>query len=131
LNTLTESVNLYDAKENRTVSLSETANTYSLTNDVAFNNRLLLLFAPKVSTDLKRLADDDLLVLYKNNTVQIVASPLDRIQTVKIYNMQGQLVMERNNLSTVVFDIAIDVKGVYVVDVHTAHLRSIKKIVNY
>ncbi|MDR0697632.1 MAG: T9SS type A sorting domain-containing protein, partial [Tannerella sp.] len=131
LNTLTEEVSLYDAKENRTVSLSETANTYSFTNDIAFNNRLLLLFAPKTPTDLKQLDDNDLLILYRDNTVQLVASPLDRIQTVKIYNVQGQLVMERNNLSMVVYDISIDVKGVYIVDVLTAHSRSIKKIVNY
>jgi hypothetical protein len=131
LNTLTESVSLYDAKENRTVSLSETANMYSLTNDVAFNNRLLLLFAPSGPVDVKSLSGDDLLVLNKRDRVQIVSSPLDRIQSVKIYNLQGQLITENNNLSAVVFDIPINGKGVYIVDVVTEHLRSIKKIVNY
>jgi hypothetical protein len=131
LNTLSESVSLYDAKENRTIPLSETANTYSFINDVAFNNRLLLLFAPNGPTDVKSLSGDDLLVLYKRNRVQIVSSPLDRIQSVKIYNLQGQLITENINLSAVVFEIPINGKGVYIVDVVTAHSRSIKKIVNY
>jgi hypothetical protein len=132
LNTLTEKVALYDAKENRTIVPEESNYTYSFINDgTNQDNRFFLLFSPNAPTGFDEVRENELIVHYKENTIRVISSPLHPIRSVKIYNMQGQLISTNNSLSAAAYNVNIPAKGIYLVDVVTGNARIVKKIFTY
>jgi hypothetical protein len=132
LNTFTETVSLYDVHKGTTTEINETAHAYSFVNDKSgMNNRFFLLFAPAAPTGINQVSKDNLLVTYTDHAIHVVSSPLNRIHSVKVYNLQGQLISVKENLSTITLDVNTTGKGIYVVDVVTENARNIKKVLTY
>jgi hypothetical protein len=124
-------VSLHDAQEDRTIVIDANTPSYIFVNDKnGRNDRFFLLFEPvEAPTGIHAGLDNDLIASYKDNTVHIVASPLNRIRSVKIYNMQGGLIYASDRLSAVTFDVDTPAKGIFVLDIVSENSRNIRKIV--
>jgi hypothetical protein len=134
LERLSAEVNLYDSKEDALIPLSASANTYSFVNDESnMRNRFLVLFNETGITGFTSAETSSAAVTISRSKgmFTIVASPLDEIRSVKVFNLHGQLIEAQNNLSAVSWEVNVGEKGVYVIDVITKNTRCVKKVVNY
>jgi hypothetical protein len=131
INNISDRISLYDALENRTVTLDENT-SYSFTNDATLSDRFFVLFGENGQTGI-RLSGNvfNSNISYKDNQIKVTSSPLNLIRLVKIYTAQGQLIANDDHLSTTVFSTNIASKGVYIVEILTENAHEIKKIVNY
>jgi hypothetical protein len=126
---LSDPVRLYDTKENQKIVLDANA-SYPFTHDVNAADRFFLLFGNEIPTNIASF-DKTISVSCKDNQIKVVSSSFNPIRSVKIFNMQGQLIHAGNHLSVPVYSAEINAKGIYIVEVQTENVRINKKTVNY
>jgi hypothetical protein len=131
LNTISEKVWLYDRLENHAKEINEQVNTHPFIHNADVPERFFVLFNENGMTDISGLSTNNIFVYCRNNTVKITSSSPDPIQSVKVYNMQGQIITVKDKLSVTTLDLNIHTKGVYLMDVITKDTHIMKKIVNY
>jgi hypothetical protein len=127
---LSDEIHLLDTKDNTTISLNASIDSYSFTNDANLKNRFHILF-DRTITGLQSSFVNDLSISAKDDWIQVITSPVNLIQSVKIYNPQGQLISANTNLSSPAFSVDLNAKGLLMIEVTTANSRVVKKSIKY
>ena len=108
---------LYDAKSGARQSLVDGI-TLSLLELADDNSRYYICYVPQAPTELESVVEDGVIKVYQPVNGQVVVASSNYIQTIRIYGVNGQLIMERGSLNSLTEEITLH-SGVYVVDVTT------------
>lgn len=132
LENFSSKVALRDTKTGETKKLSASDNVYTfMNNEGDQKNRFFLLTGDYTGVNMP---SPSMISVHANrNRVNVYASSLDPIRSIKIYNAVGQLVESADRLSETFYQSPfIGEKGVYVVDVRTGNnARITKKVIVY
>jgi hypothetical protein len=133
LENFSSDVSIYDAKTGLTQALTETQNEFQFLNaEGNQEDRFYLIFSQQdVITDIN--TNDkaaDIRVYTADGIVRLASSPEDLIQSVEVYNVQGQLLLSKYHLSAVSYQLGITAgTGVYLVKVQTTQKSVAKKVI--
>ncbi len=118
---------LYDAKSGARQSLVDGI-TLSLLELADDNSRYYICYVPQAPTELESVVEDGVIKVYQPVNGQVVVASSNYIQTIRIYGVNGQLIMERGSLNSLTEEITLH-SGVYVVDVTTENGVSREKVI--
>ena len=120
-------VMLYDAKSGARQSLVNgiTISLPELAND---NSRYYIRYIPQAPTELENTLEDGVVKVYQPEHGQVVVASSNYIQTIRVYGVNGQLIMERGSLNSLQEELQLTT-GVYVVDVTTESGVSREKVI--
>ncbi|MDR1729642.1 MAG: T9SS type A sorting domain-containing protein [Prevotellaceae bacterium] len=125
---------IFDAKTGITQPLTATDNEFKFLNaEGDQEDRFSLLFSYGELTGTVQPEDKNIRVhLAGSRTIKASSSSADPIQSVEIYNAQGQLISSRKNLSVTAYEFNhITERGVYLVNIKTSQVSITKKIIIY
>ncbi|MDR0798562.1 MAG: T9SS type A sorting domain-containing protein, partial [Dysgonamonadaceae bacterium] len=113
-------------------SLTSYVHTFNYTASAAANeNRFFISFVPNTPTGSKDVNAEAVNVLCKNGIVSVTSTVANPIQSVVLYNAQGQEVQSCARVSSPVCTLnSLGTQGVYVVKVTTAQGIKTVKVIN-
>jgi hypothetical protein len=133
LENFSSDVSVYDAKTEVTQPLTAANNTVEFLNTEGNQeDRFYLLFSPKDRTGLDQRTNNEILAYAADGFIKINSSPIDPIRSVKIYNIQGQVLSDDNNLSVITYESRqTKGKGIYLIEIKTLLNSTTKKVCIY
>lgn len=131
MESLTENAYLYDDATKESIKLAGDSYSYEFISATGTEaDRFSIVFVPQGPTGIDDLSPATVQVYAYNQTLYVQSSSQNRIQSVKIYSIEGQTIANDTRLNTAYFEKSTGLNtGIYLVEVTTERGKDIKKII--
>ncbi|MDL2224532.1 T9SS type A sorting domain-containing protein, partial [Bacteroidales bacterium OttesenSCG-928-M06] len=120
----------YDSVLETKKKMSESDCSYTFFNKKGNQENRFYLLLSDMQTGINTTSEKDILISVKEKELFITSKQSNKLQKIKIYNIQGQLLQVFEEIDDVTFQTAIDqMSGVYIVEVNTENWNINKKII--